>query len=572
MRIKIKYRGILILLLYACISLLMVLFQIKHGRLMLMFDWSFHASRVQEIYDNLLNGKLLTFISTRTVQSIGSGTFMFYPTLFLYPWAILHFFVNAINAYYLWYALMTFICFSVSYLCMKKYSRRRTQAFIFSLLYTGNTYRLGIGQHMIGEFVAASFIPIAFLGFYEVFWGNRYKSDWYLLSVGMSLLLWSHLLSAFICVEIFTLILLFYIALSSKRKVIFCRLKYLLYSIALTIALSIGFLYQFFYEMNGKRVSTTLLKLLSNLIPDFSNVVVLSFNNSDYMNTQSIGIALILVALFGWYFVRNNKKDISIYTTGIIVLVCATTLFPWYMVAKTPLAVVQMPHRYLLFAALFFSIIGSEILNNFFLSIEMHKSKVVVVSSLVFIVLFMGSQYQYNQKISSYDPQTYLKTARGSLKTLPLAQVDKTNYDYQFGYKETYGETDYLPKLSISNNTKLNSILNHTGYLDKRRVKLQPDSKPNRLIYYINNHGNSTVDLPVVAYRGTNVRINGIRHPFNISDRGTVKLNLVKGVNTITVGYSPNPLFYVSIMINLISVVLLVAWFLRSKYQRHFTI
>lgn len=566
MKIEKKYRDILVLLLYACISLLMILFQVRHGRLILMFDWSFHAARVQEIYSNLLNGKLLTFISTRTVQNIGSGTFMFYPTLFLYPWAIIHLFVNSINAYYLWYALMTFICFGVSYLCMRKYNGQRTQAFLFSLLYTGNTYRLGIGQHMIGEFIAASFIPIVFLGFYELFWGNKYRSDWYLLSIGMSLLLWSHLLSAFLCVEIFLLILFFYVVLSPKRKEIFCRLKYLLYSIVLTIALSIGFLYQFFYEINSKRISTTLLKIISNLIPDFSNMIMLSFSNSDYMNTQSIGIALILVALIGWYFVKNDKKNISIYVIGISILVCATTLFPWYLAAKTPLAIVQMPHRYLLFAVLFLSVIGSEILNNFFLNFEMHKWKVVVVSSLVFLVAFMGSQYQYNQKISSYDSQIYLKAAQGKLKTLPLSQVDKTNYDYQFGYKETFGETDYLPKLSISNSKKLNSILNHIGYLDRRRIKLQPISKPNQLIYHINSHINNTIDLPVVVYRGTSVKVNGISHPFSISKRGTVKLNLAKGKNTIIVGYSPKPLFYVSLMINLISVVLLVAWLLRSNY------
>lgn len=44
-------------------------------------DWSFHVSRVEEIYQNLKSGHFFTYIATRTFSQTGVGSFL--PLLFL---------------------------------------------------------------------------------------------------------------------------------------------------------------------------------------------------------------------------------------------------------------------------------------------------------------------------------------------------------------------------------------------------------------------------------------------------------------------------------------------------------
>ncbi|MDU3492449.1 MAG: hypothetical protein E7F56_07440, partial [Limosilactobacillus fermentum] len=72
-------------------------------------DWSFHASRVEEIYQNLKSGHLFTYIATHTFQKTGVANFLFYPTIFLYPWAIFRFLFSPVTAFYAWFSLFNLI-------------------------------------------------------------------------------------------------------------------------------------------------------------------------------------------------------------------------------------------------------------------------------------------------------------------------------------------------------------------------------------------------------------------------------------------------------------------------------
>lgn len=65
----------------------------RSGKIVMEADFSFHASKVQQIFENLKEGKVFTYIATNTFQHTGVGNFLFYPSVFLYPWAILNFFL-----------------------------------------------------------------------------------------------------------------------------------------------------------------------------------------------------------------------------------------------------------------------------------------------------------------------------------------------------------------------------------------------------------------------------------------------------------------------------------------------
>lgn len=170
----------------------------KSGQIMsIATDAGFHFSRVEQIYENLRHEKMFTFIATNTFHQSGIGSFLFYPTVFLYPWAGLRFLMSPVNAFYCWYGLMIFITLLVSFYSMKSFTEDKKRSLIFALVYTFALYRLqlGIGNFVLGEFIATTFLPLAFVGFYHVFWGDYHK--WYDLAIGVSLVAYSHFLTFF---------------------------------------------------------------------------------------------------------------------------------------------------------------------------------------------------------------------------------------------------------------------------------------------------------------------------------------------------------------------------------------
>ena len=88
------------MLLFLTFSFLMIKNGIQSGKITTGTDWLFHVSRVEQIYQNLKQGSFFTFIATDVFNQSGVGTFLFYPDVFLYPWAFFRFFFKS-NQFFL---------------------------------------------------------------------------------------------------------------------------------------------------------------------------------------------------------------------------------------------------------------------------------------------------------------------------------------------------------------------------------------------------------------------------------------------------------------------------------------
>ena len=128
-------KDFVIVFLLVLIALMTVLPFLYYGKILAISDWSFHASRVEQIYRNLKDGHLFTFIATSTFNHSGVGSFLFYPILFLYPWAFLRFIFNPVSAFYMWYFVITAAALIIAFFSMKDFTKNRKVAFIFSILY-----------------------------------------------------------------------------------------------------------------------------------------------------------------------------------------------------------------------------------------------------------------------------------------------------------------------------------------------------------------------------------------------------------------------------------------------------
>lgn len=559
MKIKKKhfYLNICILpiLSFAILSAIMLIPLFYTQQFAIFSDWSFHASRAEQIFQNLKLGQPLTYIASSTFGKVGSASFLFYPTFFLYPWAFLRFFFSPITSFVLFLFLLIYATFLISYFCMYKFSEgNSTRSIIFSIIYTIAPYHLylGITNYVLGEFIAYTFIPIVFMGLFNILFGD--KNKWISLSVGMSLIFYAHLVSVIILCEYSVLIFIISIAINKgiKKK----QLVNLIKATILTIILSSFVLIPFLTDFIGQDV-TSVEKGINILFG--ADIFFTQSLTNNATNMGGLGIILLFVAFFGWYWIKNDKQSQIIYCLGVFSAVIITSIVPWKLLQSTPFAVIQFPYRYTSYAIFFLAIIFATGVDKL-----LARSKIQIFSSyritfflkllglfVITSIVFWGSTSNDIFRNKNIDSYYYLKKTTKDVLTpaytaTSVALINNKNYEYQFAYKVLYGENDYFPKKAA---TSAKNILNHEAVINGKKQLISPTTSPNTLKYQINVNTKSTVDLPALAYQNTVVSDNGKKNNFIQSNRGTVQVKVTKGQHVIVVSYLPNKIYFVAILI-----------------------
>lgn len=552
---------------FAMITIFMIYPKIKTGNIEVRSDWSFHGQRAEQIFLNLKRGNFLTFIATDAFQHTGVGNFLFYPNVFLYPWAVLRLFFKPVTAFYCWYGLIMLMTFIIAYFSMKAFSKRRIAAMVFSLSYTLGSYHLCLSTAVFGEFIAASFLPLAFWAFYEVLFRDNSKWPW--LGIGMSLIIYSHVLSVFITSEIMFAIFIMKLIFDKVSKKRFLSLsKAVGISVLLTLFITIPYLTDFI----GKNVTSAQPGII--IVNTLMNVLETSFNNS--VSTSGIGLVLILTAVFGsiWILKSHSKTLTAIYVLGISLIIVSTGSFPWNVLSDTPLGMIQLTFRYLSYASMFLSVILGLSVNDLYESetfdTTFKRGMVPVLTICIFMLSYVGFHHDSLNALKNSQSQ-FLKNT-DTFNQLPgRTFVNNSNYDYLLNYPVEYGELDYYPKKArrstgnVSYNETNLSIINNIAVVGRKKIHVSPLCESNKMTYKIHTRKQADVDLPALRYKGSYAELNGKRTTLINSARGTIKVRTKKGINTITVGYSPSKLYYVGIIISVMTwISLLVLAFYRK--------
>ncbi|HDU0570573.1 TPA: hypothetical protein RD739_002963, partial [Enterococcus faecium] len=218
---------------------------------------------------------------------------------------------------------------------------------LFSIIYTFSAYRAIDIFHRasLGEAVALTFLPLILMGCYEIYIRDYQK--WYWLSIGMTLVVYTHLLSVAM-VSVFiggTLFLSFYFW---DQKI--ARLLSLLKATVLTFFLSAGFLIPFIQQSRAQELKVPLGKELSGMAP--SDMLTHILNNN--YNNYTIGLFLFLGLIGAFIFIKKlTADDLFIFFLGVFVLFCSTNLFPWQLFNHTPVKSLQFVWRLNGFSSLF---------------------------------------------------------------------------------------------------------------------------------------------------------------------------------------------------------------------------
>ena len=429
-------------------------------------DLGFHVARLEAIYQGLRAGEFPVYLGSNKMGGYGMLSGTMYPSLFLYPVALLRFFkVSLMLCYKLLIVGMNVATAFAAYYSTKKMCNSSAIGFWASVFYTFSIYRLTniYTRAALGEALAMIFLPLVIWGTYEILWGNFKK--WYILALGMGGLLQCHVLSAEMCVLFLVLEPLVWL-ISRKRENFIQRILAGIKAIGLTIGVNAFFLYPFLYFFGENLQCFDMPNQIGETVVYFSQMFAL-YPPAEGMDVvpgsttgemaHTVGTVLLLGAGALCVEVTRNqeaKKEYDIgkrcLLYGAVALILSSWLFPWEKVQSvewlyTIVTSIQFAWRFFSPASALLSVASAIGVVNF---AKREKGKwicavcmVLVICSTSYYFDMKGHQATaYNDKMSfngfGHTDAMYMYSDGESFKPLNL------QYDFANAYIRTLHGAD----------------------------------------------------------------------------------------------------------------------------------
>ncbi len=527
-------------------------------------DFMFHFSRLEGVIMNIKENNLFSGIYPHQLNHYGYAAPLFYPDIFLYfPALLVVLGLKKYTAYKIFLFIINFFSIFFMYLATKNMTKDKKIGLFASILYAASSYRLTdmFERCALGENITFVFLPLVFWGIYEII--EQDENKYYLLTIGMTGLILSHLITS-----VLTCIILFLICLCRSKKLLEekSRIKKIIYAALLTLLLTSFFLLPMLEQMMSQKYAVNAMMnsfslanyatKLSRLFFVIPGIVYCKLFQTAWL-PAGFGLSfLIIIILIGKYSLKNTSKDkitpaISfskiLFLLGLATIFFATNLFPW------KLKIVQKLFSFMQFPWRVFSLSTTLILTSFALyQKEVKKTSPVLTNILILLsipVIFIFNFYNLSAK--------YLQDTLGS------------DFD-----TISYGE--YLPLSQVV--TKWDE--NQSKYYEKREnkvvslgeVNLKTKRKGKYLIIEYQNNQNNEVILPLLYYKGYDIKENNQNLNYQKSKEGLIKVNLKDKEGKIIAYYKGTPLFiYTKIIsfLGLISFIFIVKKNTKKKTKNY---
>lgn len=380
-------------------------------------DGWLHLIRIIGIDNAVKNESFPFLIQPFFCNDWGYSMTAFYPSIVSYvPYFLSIFMGSFINGIKIFAAITVILSGITMYQFLMEITEKKKLALIGAIVYMILPYRLEniYNRFAIGEFTAFVFIPLVFLGLYNLLNGNGKKH--YYIAIGATGLMLSHTIST-IYTAVFCLIyILFNLKLFFKKDVLIKCLINVIFILLISAIFWVPMLefkqsaeYAIFepdaLKTSGKYVANNTIELWQ-LLKDKNEENGVSF---------VIGIPFITMLLLGIFvFKKLDQKLKDLYITNIVLavisIIMCTKFFPWIIMPDF-LCTLQYPWRLLGFALFFLTPICA--INVYFLIKEIKNKKtqdgiyMIVILILFIFTLKELSSYQigYQTIDSSYEEQ-----------------------------------------------------------------------------------------------------------------------------------------------------------------------
>ncbi|MCM0598149.1 6-pyruvoyl-tetrahydropterin synthase-related protein [Periweissella fabalis] len=546
------------------------------GEVLTGIDSLFNFSRIFEINNALVNGNnIFNLYSFSTFGNIGSAVQKFYPNYVLTIFSFIYMFThNFVATYYGGITILTFFGMLIAYFCYKQFKNNENESILFSLVYILSTYHIFklIFSFDISEWTAMLFLPILFLGVYQIMGKNKWQGT-FVTGLGMGLVLATHILTALISSLILGIIWLGFLIINRKNLV--GKSIKLLMSIVLVLGLNLPFLVTYMHLKTY--INTPEIADLGSRAANYSEIINNSLSNTIAVSS-SFGIFFIIAIIYSIIrFKSFTDVDKVILALMMITSVLSSKLFPWSALNNTQLVLIQYLSRFIgvgsIFMALIIAKMAAEIIGN---DLRSHLK----LGFSIIIIIGLQLSAAYNQQYAAYQSAktvpTKMQQSTQWLVKHNIAGLDNNivvnniNATKIINYLNlTVNSLDYWPALSVPFKA---SIFEQQIWTDKNnhvRYITQPEQRNNEILARIkSDNKTASVDLPILNYKKQyNLFVNNKKTEYHLSQRGTIEFQInqkdtaIKLIPKDTVKFNIlNLLSFICLMITVVGM-----WFMSKK-------
>ncbi|MGN1298647.1 MAG: 6-pyruvoyl-tetrahydropterin synthase-related protein [Candidatus Scatovivens sp.] len=498
-----------------------------------------HISRAYGTLKSIKDGNFK--IITSFTNNFGYSWNLFYGPLTTYGIILLELvFRNFVIAYKIFVYLLLFLSGITMYKLVYSMTNNRNVALLSSAIYVLAPYHITdlYIRNALGEFASFVFIPLVFLGLYNLF--NTTDNNYY-LSIGAIGLILTHNLSTIITAIFAFIYLIINIRELRKTKVIRDLLINVFFILLITSFFWMPLLearfsasYSAYEEGFMSSSETTASRGLS-----LSNLFVTL--NTDVFVFE-VGPCLILLA-FSIMSLRNletNRKEYILFLVfAILSLFMSTKYFPWKYLPNS-FSIIQFPWRMLEFSTFFLSIVCSI---NAYIVIKKFNLKdvfIIIIILLVYIIAFTPYIKYLDEKIINIEDinQGVVSGKENEI----VAGIAKGEYLTKNANKDKF----YLA-------TREDKV-----YVLSGKSIIEKEEKTNKgLLFKVNNLEKTEYEAPYIYYPGYQVTVDGIEIDNYETENGFLGFSIdEKTEATVEIVYKGTKLMNISYFISIISLVL----------------
>lgn len=526
-------------------------------------DLCYHLARLEGLKDGILDGQIPVNIQPDGLYGNGYLNAM-YPYLFLYIGALLRICRVSIGLSYKVLIFLSNLGSAVSaYIAVKSMSKSRRSIILGVVLYTLMPYRFTniFSRGDLGETVALIFWPLIIAGIYHVIMGERKK--WYLLVIGLSGVLQSHILSAAFAAVFCVISAIVYCVCIVREK----RYVEIGRAAAMFFLLNLWYLVPFVYYYFGETLSTEVLRwsgYFEQSINPSNLTQSISLYNKQYF---SLGLALLGCVGIGIIWLLCEKRSEKTDREGFLLYLLVLGCFLTYMITgyfpskalvdnnllKSILTMIQFPWRFLGPACACFLFVGVIGLSE---SNILRPYRNLIFTMLVSLNLLVIISVPTDNSHMPY-ANAESETSKGHESKLAA----NIGLFYPHEWRLEGASDDKLTSSVVTSNA------NHVSIRDYQKKGTKATA-----VYTASEEGNY-IELPIQNYLGyraydeNNDRLV-IERGMGARMRFTVRGDGME--HTIYVRYGPQPLFILSNLVSALTIGGIALWLWKQR-RRHGT-
>lgn len=548
----ISYLIIIIVSIYACLPLLSKYMDISTD------DGIQHIYRLIGTFSSLKEGNLFPVIMSEFCNGFGYSWNIFYSPLTAYLPLILKIFTNSFVVCLKLFMFFTMLLSGIyMYKLVFRISKSYKASVISAILYISAPYHLTdiYNRVAIAELATFTFLPIVFIGMYDLFKEN--KKSYYLAIGAIGLTLTHNVLTLYTAIFCLIYMMINYKKINKNiiKTVLINVLVILLCTSFYWIPLLEHYLGTIYEVFIPERMYNT-----NTLIESKLSAVDLLFGIKWGINLY-LGLPILLGIIFTFIYRKkindNVKPYLAIFLSfGLASSIMTLSIFPFEYLPSF-LRMLQFVWRMLIFASFFLSIV-SGITISMFMDKSNKKKALFAIIFVIYLFVVVNSSKQMIK--IPFDENHYLEPIPVSSRTLKVHAGCAT--------------FEYLPQKAYSNLEYIKTRNKNAIIISGEADIIIENKNGTKMAFEVNNIKDDVeIELPYIYYLGYNATLtdeqgNVSKLQIKESDNGFCMIE-VKDIEkgTVNVTYEGTTLMKVSYVSTLAGIIVLVWLICKNRHN-----